>query len=303
MRVVADPRLVRGLTRPVLAIGIFDGMHRGHRRIIRAAVAHSRRIRGTAVVLTFWPHPRGKKSVYSLKHRLRLIAELGADVCVTMRFGPRLARVSARDFVRRVIAGQMRAQAVYVGENFRFGHRAAGDVRLLARLGREYGFRVHPGRVVSLAGAPVSSTLLRALISSGELAAAKRLMLRPVSVYGTVVRGDRRGRRLGFPTANVDPHHEVLPPAGVYAVRVVIGSRKYPGLCNIGCRPTFGPARAPQRIEVHVFDYKKTLYRRDIEILFIRRLRDERRFACPAQLVLQIKQDVAAASRLLSHRS
>lgn len=284
-----------------VAIGVFDGVHRAHRRIISCAVRTARSHGWRSVVLTFWPHPSGQASLFSLKHRLRMIAELGADEVIVCRFTARFARQSPEAFARDLLAGKLRARQVCVGENFRFGRRAGGTVGMLRQLGRRYGFSVRAYGLMRYRGRAISSTAIRSLITAGRLGDASRLLGRPVSVFGTVVPGRKIGRTLGFPTANIDPHHEVLPPAGVYAVRVLVGKKRCAGMCYIGTRPTFGKS-ARLSVEVHLFGVSACLYDRDIEIFFVRRIRPDRRFPSAAGLASRIRRDALAAKHILSLR-
>jgi len=282
--------------RPVVAIGVFDGVHTAHRRILAAAAARAKEIKGTSVALTFCPHPQGQKSLYSLEHRLKLIAECGIDVCVVLDFSATLAGLSPEEFLRGIVAGKLKTRCVYVGGNFRFGRGASGNVRLLRSLGRRLGFEVRVFPRVRVGGSPVSSTLIRKYILSGRLAEAASLLGRPVSVYGTVIKGDRLGTRLGFPTANIDPHHEVLPPAGIYSVKAFLdGREEIGGICYIGTRPTLGEHRPEKRVEAHLFDIKSDLYGRNVLINFISKVRNDRKFPSLEALKKQIAEDIGKA--------
>ncbi|MDD5348438.1 MAG: riboflavin biosynthesis protein RibF, partial [Candidatus Omnitrophica bacterium] len=237
----------------------------------------------------------------SLEHRLRLLQELGVQVCVIAKFDCRFAGISAEDFVRTIIIRNLGARAVFVGENFRFGRGARGDAGFLAREAQAVGVVVRLFKTVRFRGRAVSSSLIRRLITTGQLNRARQLLLRRVSVLGTVIRGSALGRMLGFPTANIEAHHEVLPPSGVYAVRVVLGKRTYRGACYIGCRPTFAQGArqagvlcpdARRRVEVHIFNFRKDIYGRDLEVQFIKKIRPDKRFRNPEALARQIKKDI-----------
>jgi len=195
--------------------------------------------------------------------------------------------------------------ALFVGRNFRFGSGARGNWKLLKRLAQKYGFKVKFFDVIKYGRQTVSSTLIRSLISSGKLRLAEALLGRPVALLGTVIRGKSLGRKLGFPTANIDPHHEVLPPSGIYAVRVSLGKRKFGGACYIGSRPTFSRNKthfssAPRFIEVHIFGFNMPLYGKDLEVHFLEKIRPDRKFSSPEELVLNIKKDISAAKRIIS---
>jgi riboflavin kinase / FMN adenylyltransferase len=300
MRVIRDLNDIRGFRNAVVAIGVFDGVHRAHRTIIKAAIRRARRIGGPAVVITFWPHPRGQESVYSLEHRLRLFEQLGVGLCIVVPFTRAFARLSPQEFAGKIICDRLKARAVYVGENFRFGKDASGDARELSLLLKPRGVAVRVFKTVKARGNVVSSSYIRRLISRGELAAARALLLRPVSVYGNVVRGTGIGSRLGFPTANIDPHHEITPPNGIYAVRVLFNGTRAKGVCYIGTRPTFRRRNARPSIEVHILKFNKMIYGKYLEAQFIRKIRDDKAFASPEALVSQIKRDIIKANIVLS---
>ncbi len=296
MQVLKGFSSLRTAPEPAVALGVFDGVHRGHRRVLRAAVRWARARGGSSIAVTFWPHPRGKESLFSLPHRLRLFLSLGLDYALVARFDAAFARMSAEDFVQRVLVGKIGMRACFVGANFRFGHRALGSVALLRRLGKRFGFTVRSIPVAKSGSVVISSTAIRRLISSGELSKAAALLGARVSVFGTVVRGRGMGRKLGFPTANIDPHHEVLPPAGIYAVKVFLGERPVRGVCYIGRRATFSPLRR-DCVEVYLFGKFRSLYGRQVTIQFFRRIRNDRAFASPSLLVSQIRKDITFAKR------
>jgi riboflavin kinase/FMN adenylyltransferase len=284
----------------VVAIGVFDGVHRAHRRIIASAVRQARAMHAASVVLTFWPHPAGRQSLYSLQHRLRMVAELGVSRTVVVRFTRSFAGLSPEAFIRAVLVKRLHARRVYVGENFRFGRQASGTVVTLKQYAARYGYSVRSFAVMKYHGRTISSTAIRTLISAGKLSAARLLLGRPVSVFGTVIKGRALGRVLGFPTANIDPHHEILPPCGVYAVRVCVGRRRVNGMCYIGTRPTFDRSGRRLSIEAHLFDFNGRLYGRDIEIFFVRRIRPDKRFSSADALVKRIRLDCLLAKKLLA---
>jgi len=283
---------------PVVAIGVFDGVHFAHRRILESAAKKAGASGGTSVALTFYPHPQSQKSLYSLAHRIKLIAECGIDVCVVLDFSSAFSALTAEEFLKDIIYTRLNARHVYVGDNFRFGRGAAGGVGLLRAFGRKLGFGVRVFPRMRCGGRPVSSTLIREFILAGKLNEAERMLGRPVSVYGTVIKGDRFGRRIGFPTANIDPHHEILPPAGVYSVNVLpdIPGRSRPlnGLCYIGRRPTLGKG-SERRIEVYIFDCARDLYGHNLSINFLRMMRRDRKFPSVAALKEQIAKDAEKA--------
>ncbi len=292
------------MKKTVLAIGIFDGVHTGHRRIISAAIREARKRGAESVVVTFEPHPLkvlrprvSVPSIISASHRIKLICELGADRCCVLRFDRRFSRLSPRDFAGKVLSGKFKASKVFIGSNFVFGKGNAGNANSLIKLGVEFGFGVEVVPMVRSGGKVVSSTAIRKYIIKGKINEAARMLGRPISVYGTVVSGKKRGRLLGYPTANIDPHHEAIPPAGVYAVWVKRGKRRYGGALFIGKPSTFGETETV--VEVHIFDFHEFIYHEDIEVEFVRRLRAGRKFRGREPLIAQIKRDDALARKIL----
>lgn len=295
------------MKKTVLAIGIFDGVHIGHRRIISAAIREAKKRRAESVVVTFDPHPLkvlkphiSVPSIMSASHRLRLICALGADRCCVLKFDKKFSRLTPRDFAGKVLAGKFKASKVFIGTNFVFGKGNAGNANSLIKLGVEFGFEAKVVPMVKAGGEVVSSTAIRRYIISGKLNAAARMLGRPVSVYGTVVSGKKRGRLLGYPTANIDPHHEAIPPTGVYAVWVRRGRRRYGGALFIGKPSTFRETEPV--IEVHIFDFHEFIYHEDIEVEFVRRLRGVRKFHDHEALIGQIKRDDILARKSLKTR-
>ncbi|MDD4900364.1 MAG: riboflavin biosynthesis protein RibF [Candidatus Omnitrophica bacterium] len=307
MQIINGISKIKKFTRPVVALGIFDGVHLAHRKIIGDAVKRARLIKGTSLVVTFWPHPRQAKSLYSLNHRLNLIAGLGADAAIVIRFDRKFSQLSAQDFISKILVKKIGAKYIFVGENFRFGRYAAGGVKLLKKFSQIYSYGLKTYRIMYYRGKPVSSTFLRELIRKGNLKTAEKLLLRPVSVLGTVIHGTSLARKFGFPTANLDPHHEVLPPAGVYLVRTALKKKKFNAVCYIGPKPTFIQQRIETKlerdthIEVHIFDFKGNLYGKDLELLFFKKLRQARKFGNTAALINQVKKDLKTAKTRFSH--
>ena len=300
MRVIYDLRDIGRCPSAVVAIGVFDGVHRAHRKIIQAAIARARRIGGSAAVITFWPHPRGQESLYSLEHQLRLLEQMGVGLCIVVPFTGAFSRLSPRAFVETVICRRLKPRAVYVGENFRFGRNAAGNASDLSRLLKPCNAELRIFKMLKAHGAIISSSYIRRLISRGKLTAARSLLMRPVSVYGNVVHGTGRGAGLGFPTANIDPHHQITPPDGIYAVRVLLGGLRANGVCYIGTRPTFHRRNAAPSIEVHILGFRKNIYGQQLEAQFIKKIRDQIVFPSPEALISQIKRDIVSAKKILS---
>jgi riboflavin kinase/FMN adenylyltransferase len=311
MKIIQGINQIRRFKRPVVALGVFDGVHKGHRSILKAAVLKAHRIKGTSIALTFWPHPQREESLYSLRHRLRLIGDLKIDVCVVINFNQRFRAISATDFIEDIVLSKIGAEYVFVGRNFRFGRNAKGDIRTLKQLSRIYGFKLKIFNVIKTRHKPISSTYIRTLIKRGGLSAAQKLLTLPVSILGTVIKGSFLGRQLGFPTANINPHHEVIPPQGVYAVRIILENKKFKGICYIGTKPTFKPyhrlamrvcnkAQITKHIEAHIFNFNKKIYGKDLEIQFIKRIRDEKRFKSAFELVKQVRIDILKTKEILN---
>ena len=286
----------------VVALGNFDGVHLGHQEVLRRALEEGRRRGMRVVAATFQPHPRAvlgagdpPKLLTPIGLRREVLRRYGADEVVEIPFDLELSRKSPEQFVRDVLVGEMGAEVVVVGENFRFGHRAAGHVEDLARLMRKEG-----GEAVAVEvrgggeEAGISSTRIRALVAEGRVEEAARLLGRPYVLRGEVVVGDRRGRTIGFPTANVLPDEEAVVPArGVYAGFVLVGDEKYAACTNVGVAPTFG--RAESRVEAYLMDFDDDLYGRVVDVGFIRRIRGEKKFSGVEELKAQIQRDVEEA--------
>lgn len=295
--------------RSIVTIGIFDGVHIGHETIIRKVVIRAKRLGVKSIVVTFDPHPlkvlgtgHFVPSLISLKHRVRLIKALGIDKILVMNFDKRMAAMAPEKFVAGVIIKKLNAGEIFVGEDFRFGRGARSDASDLKAIGEKIGLKVKVVKHVKKKGFIISSTLIRRLVVSGSINEASSFLGRPYSVLGTVVGGTRLARSLGYPTANINPHHEAIPPSGVYAVRVKFNGRLFKGVMNIGVRPTFydhGRDKEPS-IEVHIFDFNSRIYGRDLEILFVRKLRDEKKFKTIDRLIAQIKKDEASSRKALA---
>jgi len=281
----------------VVALGNFDGVHLGHQEVLRRAVEEGRRRGMKVIAATFHPHPRAvlgagdpPKLLTPLALRCEMLLAYGADEVWVISFDAALSKKTPERFVRDVLIREGRAGVVVVGENFRFGHKAAGEFRDLLRIMREAGGTAVGVQVHGMDGG-ISSTCIRALISGGEVTKAAGLLGRPYVLRGEVVVGDKRGRSIGFPTANVMPDTDaVIPARGVYAGFVRFGEEEYGACTNVGVAPTFG--RTESRVEAYLLDFEGDLYGRVVDIGFVKRIREERRFSGVDELIGQIRRDV-----------
>jgi riboflavin kinase/FMN adenylyltransferase len=289
-----------------VAIGVFDGVHRGHQAVMRAALEDARAAGGTAVALTFDPHPirvlapdKAPPLLTSTPHKHALIEALLVPVCLVVPFTIEFAQTEPEPFLAQLFHSAATLQTICVGHGFRFGHKRKGDVQTILEFGRQRGVRVDVIPPVVSEGETISSTVIRRAVAEGDLAKAERMLGRSCSVLGTVVSGDQVGRKLGYPTANLNFHNEMVPPNGVYAVRAHHTGRSLSGLVNIGVRPTIAAGATERRLELHVLDFSEDLYGSEIEVQFVQKLRDERKFESPEALQAQIRLDEAEARRLL----
>jgi riboflavin kinase/FMN adenylyltransferase len=290
----------------VLTLGNFDGVHLGHQAIIGRATQEARKLGGQAVVLTFEPHPiavlapdRAPPLLQPLRDRLALFREYGVAATVLQRFTRAFAALTPEEFVQDFLLRHLDLAHVVVGHNVSFGRGRAGSVDTLVDLGRRHGFAVDVVGPVAVEGEQVSSTTLRGVLREGDMRRAQRMFGRAFAMRGRVVTGERRGRTLGFPTANLHLRPRlVLPPDGVYAVAVPLDGRSVPGVLNVGVRPTFGERR--RTVEVHLLDWHGDLYGRWLVVEVIERLRGEQAFAGPEALRAAIAADVARARTVLA---
>ena len=300
------------LAHSVVAVGVFDGVHLGHQRLLHQLLEMAAALQGTPTVVTFANHPdevlRGATPppLCNVPHRLRLLRRAGVQRLVLLAFEPRLQNLSARQFAEQVLQGPLRARGLLLGYDSALGKDREGTPQRCRELGAELGFEVRTGDSFLLDGQPVSSTAIRRAIASGDLVLAQRFLGRWPGALGTVSHGAGRGRELGFRTANVALQPAVLPPAGVYAVEAIVDAQVLPGVANLGHRPTFAAtstadsaAPAPLVLEVHLFDFQGDLYGRELEVQFRQFLRPERRFADASALQAQITADAAAARAAL----
>lgn len=301
MNVFVDPSRRTDLPRgSVLTIGNFDGVHLGHREMLRRVVARAGELGAPSVVLTFDPHPtrvlhpqRAPKMIQTMRQREEAIAELGVDALVVVPFTREFASMPAEEFVRDLLGRCLGAREVHVGSAFAFGCGKRGNVALLSRLGEEAGIHVVPLDVVSEGEEPVSSTRVRSLVEAGHVTEARRLLGRPYAMEGVIAKGDRMGRKIGFPTINLRSENELYPRDGVYVTKVLLRSfeRTFTCVTNIGRRPTVYEDYATT-VESYILDFSSDVYGEPIRLSFFERLRDEKVFPSMIELTAQIRRDV-----------
>jgi riboflavin kinase / FMN adenylyltransferase len=282
-----------------LTIGSFDGVHLGHQALLRELSSNAHTDGALAVVLTFHPHPsvvlrdrQGAFYLTTVNERAALLSEFGMDVVITHPFTIDIARTSARDFIR-YLKSHLAFQQLWIGYDFALGRGREGNVDTLKLLGEEFDYQLHIVQPVAFNGQIISSSQIRSLILEGNVELAQQLLGKPYRLYGLVVRGDGRGRRIGIPTANLETGNEKLVPrAGVYACRVKIDSNQWPAAVNIGVRPTFDGPDQLTHVEAHVLDFSGDLYGQQIQVNFISRLRGELRFPNVQELIAQVQRDI-----------
>jgi riboflavin kinase/FMN adenylyltransferase len=290
-----------------LAIGVFDGVHLGHRAVIDRALSDAGKAGGTAVVVTFDPHPirllrppLAPRLLTSTPHKIRLIRALGATQLLVIPFDHAFAATPPAEFIRALAAAARPLREICVGFEWSFGKDRVGNLALLDQLGQELGFDEVGVPAVEIDGQVVSSTLIRGAVEAGDLATARRFLGRDYTILGTVTKGAQLGRTLGFPTANLSAHNEQFPPNGVYAVEVARGSQWLRGVANIGVRPTIENASGERVIEVNIFDFDEAIYGEDLEITFRSFLRPEQKFPSLDALREQIAADALNARAALT---
>ncbi len=293
-----------------LTIGTFDGVHLGHQDILQKLVSKTRESGSKAVVLTFYPHPAvviGKRTepfyLTTPEERAELFAGLGVDVAITLPFTPRIAKITARDFIS-LLKLHIDMQHLMVGPDFALGHEREGNIQYLSELGDEFDYQLSTILPVKMSGEVVSSSRIRAALKDGDIELANQLLGRPYFVKGQVVPGDGRGHTIGIPTANLSHWTErALPKSGVYVTRAFTNGRSLGSVTNIGIRPTFKSTNEQLHIETHLLDFNDQIYGLDVKLEFIRQLRDEVRFPSIEALINQIQQDIASARNILAEQN
>jgi riboflavin kinase / FMN adenylyltransferase len=294
------------LPRPLfLAIGVFDGVHLGHQAVISTSAKHARTVNGTPIVVTFDPHPekilRPDKAPHLLTatpHKVALIRALGVRHLLIIPFDKQFAATEPEDFVEQMVQHARPLREICVGHEWSFGRNRRGNLQLLTKLGAEFDFNVVGIPPVTVNGEIVSSTTIRRAVEAGDLKRAAAMLGREYTILGTVVRGDDLGRKIGFPTANLSAHSEQFPPNGVYFAQAKVDGVSYPGVVNLGYRPTVSSGRSERTLEVYLLDFDRDIYGKDLELRFVRYLRPEKKFENVDALVRQIECDVQQAREL-----
>lgn len=272
--------------------------------IIRELVLRAKEERSKSIVLTFYPNPDFQFFIYPVSHRLKLLSEMGVDICIVIKFKKSFLDLEPEDFISKYILRGIRPSEIIVGENFKFGRKARGDINLLSDYAKRFNFRLNPLPLKKLRGETISSTWIRELIRKGDFKRIRKLLNRDYSVFGKVTKGKGLGKKIDYPTANIRPFIPSFLPPGVYMARVVQKNTEYRGVCYIGCRPTFG-GDSYRQIEIHLLDLRKSFYRRNLEVRFIKKVRNERKFSNIEELKRNIEKDIQKVKKffcLLRHK-
>jgi riboflavin kinase / FMN adenylyltransferase len=288
-----------------VAIGVFDGVHLGHRAVISTSAEHAQAANGTPVVVTFDPHPekvlRPKAAPHLLTatpHKIALIRDLWVDHLLIITFDKQFATTEPEDFVQQLVKHSKPLREICVGHEWSFGRNRRGNLELLKKLGAQFNFDVVGIPPVTINGELISSTTIRQALEAGDLTKAAQMLGRQYTILGTVVRGDDLGKKIGFPTANLSAHNEQFPPDGVYLAEAKLDTVTYPSVVNLGYRPTVSTRKSQRTLEIHLLDFNRDIYGEDLEVRFIRYLRPEKKFENIDALVRQIEADVKQAREL-----
>ena len=290
----------------VLTLGVFDGLHLGHQKIMETVVERAHAAECAATAITFDPHPRAvlhpqtaPPLLQTLDQRLANFKILGIQQAIVVHFTKEFASQDASVFLKRIVHERLQAKEVYLGHGFAFGHGRSGNIDLLRKMSGELGFKADEVPEVRLRGIRISSSRIRELLREGRANLARRMLGRPYGIEGVIKRGDRRGHTIGYPTANLKPQNRVVPKFGVYATATLIDGKWKKGVTNIGVRPTFESDSEPS-IETHIFDFEGNLYGSVLRVRFLHRIRDERKFSGIEELKAQIEKDASTARRYFS---
>jgi riboflavin kinase / FMN adenylyltransferase len=293
----------------VLTFGVFDGLHLGHQKIIKTVVERSKLCGAVSTVITFDPHPRAvlypenaPPLLQTLDQRLAAFEFFGVQQTIVINFNKEFASIEAEDFLKKIVHERLQAREVYLGKGFAFGKNRCGNIDLLKKMGDKLGFLADEVPEVNLRGQRISSSKIRELLIQGKVNLARRMLGRPYGVEGQVIHGQKRGAKIGFPTANLQLLNRVIPKYGVYATATLIDGKWYRSITNVGVRPTFSQT-GDVSIETHILDFEDELYGDVLRVRFLHRIRDERKFSGIEDLRQQIKRDICRAIRYFSRRS
>jgi riboflavin kinase/FMN adenylyltransferase len=291
----------------VLTLGVFDGLHLGHQEIMKTVVRRAKAVRAVPTAITFDPHPRAvlfpesaPPLLQTLDQRLANFEVLGIEQAIVIPFTREFATTDAEGFLRSVVHDRLHAREVYLGKGFAFGKDRGGNIELLRRMSEELGFFADEVPEVCLRGHRISSSKIRKQLAAGHVNLTRRMLGRPYGVEGVIIRGNRRGHTIGFPTANLKPHNRVIPKFGVYATATLLDGKWRRSITNIGVRPTFENEAEPS-IETYIFDFDGDLYGDVLRVRFLHRIRDERKFNGVDELTAQIRKDSARALNYFRH--
>lgn len=296
MLVLNEIDKIKGIESSVATIGNFDGLHYAHQTIIKEVIKKARQLLIQSILITFEPHPikyfkkTDIKLLQTLSQKLELIKSLGINITVILEFNQELANMSAEDFVKNLLIERLKVKHLFIGYNFQFGKGKKGDINVVKRLSNKYKFNVYIQEPVIIGGIICNSTTIRSFIQRGDVETAKNLLDRYYKIEGKVVKGERIGQVIGYPTINIVTSNELLPSNGVYLTYVVYNDVLYPSITNIGFKPTFGGRN--KTIETYIIDFNKSLYNEQLQLCFVKRIRDEKKFDSPKELVQQIIKDV-----------
>jgi riboflavin kinase/FMN adenylyltransferase len=301
-RRIDDPALL--LDASVVTIGNFDGIHLGHQTLVAQTVEEARRYKAASVVVTFDPHPlkvlapeRAPRLILTAEDKIEMIGELGVDVVISQQFDHNFANLRAEEFVRRWIVDRLKTKKIFVGRDLRFGHAREGNVEQLVGWAATLNFEVGIVEPVLVDGVRVSSSRIRGLVAEGRVDEASALLGRYYFISGTVIEGSRRGREIGFPTANIASRTEAIPGDGIYATLLQLDGKWWPSASSIGVNPTFGAG--PRTIESYILDFDRDIYDKPVKLAFVKKIREEKKFSDIPALVDQIQNDVNVARAIL----
>jgi riboflavin kinase/FMN adenylyltransferase len=284
----------------IIAIGNFDGVHTGHQKILQCLSKKAKELGLPSLILTFSPHPEkvlGKKRtrmIQTLEQRLKEIKKFEVQAVLVVPFDDKFSSLSSQEFIQKIVVEALKAKAVVIGENFRFGKNRRGDISLLKRLASKFNLQVYPIPQLTRQGRPVSSSLIRKLLEQGKIKRAKTLLGRPYEIEGKVIKGKSRGKAIGFPTANIETKNEIVP-SGIFITTTEVDREKFPSLTNVGNCPTFG--QQGTNIESYIINFDRNLYGKTIKISFIKKIREEIKFKTQDSLSEQIMKDLKTAKR------